>query len=153
MSTWQDVATDAPEFAERVRAVFAGGTNKTIATLRADGSPRISGTELEFQDGEVTLGMMADARKLRDVRRDPRVAVHSPTIEPPKDDPTAWPGDAKFAGRLVATDPPPDTPHVGAGFFRLDITEVAMVRLGETGDHLVIESWHPGRGYRRRTRL
>ncbi|OLF10025.1 pyridoxamine 5-phosphate oxidase [Actinophytocola xinjiangensis] len=152
MGTWKDVEADAPEFAERVRTVFTAGTNKTIATLRADGSPRISGTELEFQDGQVTLGMMAGARKLRDVRRDPRVAIHSPTIEPPQDDPVAWPGDAKVAGRLVETAPPADTPHVGAGFFRLDLAEVAMVHLGETGDHLVIESWHPGRGYRRRTR-
>ncbi|GAB3449947.1 pyridoxamine 5'-phosphate oxidase family protein [Actinophytocola sediminis] len=150
MATWKDVEQDAPEFANRVHAVFAAGTNKTIATLRADGSPRISGTELEFAAGEVTLGMMADGRKLLDVRRDPRVAIHSPTIEPPKDG--VWPGDAKIAGRLAAIDPPPDSPHEGAGFFAVDIAEVALVYLGDTGDHLVIESWHAGRGHRRRTR-
>lgn len=150
MFTWKDVAEDSPEFTERVRAVFAAGTNKTIATLRADGSPRISATELEFADGEVTLGMMGGSMKLRDVRRDPRVAIHSPTLEPPEEG--DWPGDAKLAGRLVEVEPPPDNPHVGAGFFRVDITEVALTYLGDTGDHLVVESWHPDRGHRRRTR-
>ena len=30
--------------------------------------------------------------------------------------------------------------------FRLDITELVVVRLGDPADHLVIESWHEGRG-------
>ena len=150
MFTWKDIEAEHPEFADRVRAVFTAGTNKTIATLRADGSPRISGTELEFTGGEVTLGMMVGSRKLRDVRRDPRVAIHSPTLEPPEDG--DWPGDAKLAGRLVEVDAPPNPPHVGAGFFKLDLTEAALTYLGDTRDHLVIESWHPDRGHRRRTR-
>ncbi|SFB62289.1 hypothetical protein SAMN05216266_13040 [Amycolatopsis marina] len=153
MVNWQEIERDAPEFAARVRAVFGLGTHKTIATLRSDGSPRISGTELEFSDGEVTLGMMGGSMKLRDVRRDNRVAVHSPTIEPPKpDEPGTWAGDAKLAGRLVGVPAPPDTPHADAGFFRVDIAEVALTYLGEPADHLAIESWHPGRGHRMRTR-
>ena len=150
MGTWKDIEAEFPEFADRVRAVFAGGTNKTIATLRADGSPRISGTELEFAGGDVTLGMMGGSMKLRDVSRDPRVAIHSPTLEPPEDG--EWPGDAKLAGRLVEIDAPPDNAQPGAGFFKVDLTEVALTYLGATRDHLVIESWHPGRGHRRRTR-
>lgn len=149
MATWQEIERDAPEFAARVRAAFAAGTNKTIATLRADGSPRISGTELEFADGEVTFGMMGGSMKLRDVRRDNRIAVHSPTIEPEKG---TLPGDAKLSGRAVEVPPPPDTPHEGAGFFRIDIAEVALTYLGDPPDHLVIESWHAGRGHGRRTR-
>jgi hypothetical protein len=101
MATWQEIEKDAPEFAERVRTVFESGTNKTIATLRRDGSPRISGSELQFEAGEVTLGMMDGSRKLADVRRDPRIAIHSPTIEPPSEV-SAWAGDAKMAGRVVA---------------------------------------------------
>lgn len=150
MFTWKDIAAEFPEFAERVRTVFAAGTNKTIATLRADGSPRISATELEFTTTDVTLGMMVNSRKLDDVRRDPRVAIHSPTLEPPTDG--TWPGDAKLAGRLVEIDPPENNPHEGAGFFKLDITEAALTYLGDPADHLVIESWHPDRGHRRRTR-
>jgi hypothetical protein len=150
MFAWKDIEAEFPEFAERVRSVFAAGTNKTIATLRADGSPRISATELEFADGEVTLGMMGGSVKLRDVRRDPRVAIHSPTLEPPKEG--DWAGDAKLAGRLVEINPPEDNPHENAGFFKLDLNEVALTYLNDARDRLVIESWHPDRGHRRRTR-
>ena len=45
--------------------------------------------------------MMADSVKLADVRRDSRVALHSPTLEPPPGDPGSWLGEAKLAGRLV----------------------------------------------------
>jgi hypothetical protein len=149
MATWHEIEKDAPEFAARVRARFDAGTNKTLATLRADGSPRISASELAFTDGEVTLGMMPGSRKLADVRRDPRVAIHCPTLEPPKE---GWEGDAKMAGTLVEMPPPDGTPHPDAGHFRLDVTEVALTYVGTPADHLVIESWHAERGYRRRTR-
>ena len=152
MAAWREIEHQAPEFAARVRDRFDAGTNKTIATLRRDGAPRISASELTFADGEATLGMMGGSTKLLDVRRDPRIAVHSPTVEPPADDPGAGPGDAKLAGTVVETAPPPDNPYQGAGFFKIDITEVALTYVGTPADHLVIESWHAGQGWRRRTR-
>src|SRR5690349_9316663 len=121
MASWQEIETDAPAFATRVKAIFDSGTNKTIATLRRDGSPRISGSEAKFSEGEVTFGMMSDSMKLLDVRRDPRIAMHGPTLEPPADDPAAWTGDAKLAGLAVEMPPPADTPFDGSGFFRIDI--------------------------------
>ena len=48
MTTWKAFELAEPEFAGRVRALFEAGRHKTIATLRADGSPRISGIECEF---------------------------------------------------------------------------------------------------------
>jgi hypothetical protein len=95
--------------------------------------------------------MMSASMKLQDVRRDPRVALHSPTLEPPAD-PTQWEGDAKLAGSLIETDHDDDSDS-GAGSFRLDITEVVLTYVGTPADHLVIESWHPGRGWQRRTRV
>ncbi|MFL6123971.1 pyridoxamine 5-phosphate oxidase [Actinophytocola sp.] len=151
MARWQDIEKDAPEFAERVRARFGAGIHKTIATLRKDGSPRISGSELEFEDGEVKFGMMDRSLKLLDVRRDPRIAVHSPSLDPPKEA-GEWLGDAKLAGRVVEIPPAPDSPHQDAGHFRIDITEVVLTYVGNPADHLVIESWHEGTGWRRRTR-
>ena len=65
-----------------VRAAFAVGKHCTMATLRSDGAPRISGTEVEFEDGQVFLGSGDDARKTLDLLRDPRVAIHSPTRDP-----------------------------------------------------------------------
>ena len=142
MTRWADIRAEVPDFAAEVEALFASGTNKTLATLRADGSPRISGTELEIAD-DVTLGMMPDSRKLQDVLRDPRVALHSPTLEPPTD-PARWPGEAKLAGRLVEIASPEGGPPSTA--FALDVTEVVHTRVDETAGFLLVRSWHPGRG-------
>jgi hypothetical protein len=81
--------------------------------------------------------------------------VHSPTLEPPQDV-GRWPGEAKLAGVLVETEPPAGQPF-GAASFRLDITEAVLtyVTSSEPGgpvDLLVVESWHPGIGHRRRSR-
>lgn len=80
MAAWREIERDTPEFADRVRLRFDAGTNKTLATLQRDRSPRVSATELQFCfDGEVTLGMMSGSVKLLDVRRDPasrRTARH-----------------------------------------------------------------------------
>jgi hypothetical protein len=135
MVAWQEVEADAPEFAARVRALFQARRHKTMATLRADGSPRISGIETQIGD-EVTFGSMAASRKLADLHRDPRLALHSPSVDPPEDNPGAWVGEAKISGRAVS---------IGNGF-RFDVSEVALTHLD---GGLVVESWHPGRGHAR----
>ena len=152
MVRWADVEQQAPDLAERVKRRFGMGTNKTIATLRRDGSPRISATELEFADGEITLGMMGGSMKLLDVRRDPRIALHCPTIQLAQE-PADWPGDAKLAGVLVEVPAPPDDPYPDAGHFRIDVTEVTLTYVGDPADHLVVESWHPGRGIEHHKRV
>jgi hypothetical protein len=144
MATWSEVHRDAPEFAARVRALFDARKHKTMATLRRDGSPRISGIELRFDAERVTFGMMDGSMKALDVRRDPRVAFHSPSVDPPEPDNSAWVGEAKLSGRAVAR-----SDDEGGGY-EVDIDEVALTYLD--GDRLVIESWHPGVGRRRRTR-
>lgn len=146
MATWQQVEADAPAFAARVRDRFEAGTNKTMATLRRDGGPRISGTELVFGDAGITLGMMPHSQKLHDVLRDPRVAIHCPTLEPPPGEPSAWEGDAKIAGRLVPIAPQPDEPP-GSSSFTVDLNEVVLTYVDGSNTHLVIESWHAGRGW------
>jgi len=145
LTHWSDVVTDRPDFAHQVSAAFSAGTNKTLATIRADGSPRISGTELEFRDGRVTLGMMPRSVKLADVLRDPRVAIHSPTIEPSTVG-TLDAGDAKLAGVLVEFADPANPTGTS---FELDVTEVVLTTVDQARGLLVIESWHPGRGYER----
>jgi hypothetical protein len=142
MVSWSEVGADAPEFAERVEQALTRGKHMTMATLRADGAPRISGTELEVSEGELWLGSMPGARKALDLLRDPRIAVHGPTADPP-DEPTGWIGEAKVAGRAMAV-PHDDSSHR----FRIDVDEVVFTHLNAAGDRLVIESWHPGRGLR-----
>src|SRR5579885_2078348 len=102
MTNWHEVEQAEPAFAERVRALFDARRHKTIATLRADGSPRISGIEAAFEDGELVFGSMANSRKGADLRRDPRFALHSATIDPVEGAAAEWPGEAKIAGRAIA---------------------------------------------------
>jgi hypothetical protein len=161
MATWNEITTSAPELAAAVRAIFDAHENKILATLRRDGAPRVSGIETQLFEGDLWLGVMWRSRKALDLQRDPRFALHSAAPDPPDPaDPARWPGDAKIAGRVEEiTDPgriqavqaaagggaPPGPSHL----FRADITEVVLTRVGDPPDHLVIESWHQGRGLRR----
>jgi hypothetical protein len=141
VTSWAEFAEQAPELADGVRSCFTRAKHATLATLRADGSPRISGTETEWGSDDVLLGSMPGAVKALDLRRDPRFALHSPTVDPPPDDAGAWPGEAKLAGRAVEVgEPGAGEPHR----FRLDVTEVVLTRVA--GNRLEITSWHPGRG-------
>lgn len=146
VASWAEVERAVPDLAREVRARFAAGKHATMATLRRDGAPRISGTEVDFAGGEIWLGSMGGALKALDLRRDLRVAIHSPTAEPDETG-TAWAGEAKLAG--IAHEVPTGD---GTHRFWIDVTEVVLTRLGEPADHLVVESWHPGRGYRSRER-
>jgi pyridoxamine 5'-phosphate oxidase-like protein len=146
MTAWKDVEQAEPEFAARVRRLFDSGRHKTIATSRADGSPRISGIECEFADGELRFGSMPGARKGADLRRDPRFALHGPASHPQEGQEAGWPGEAKIAGRAVPAGPVGDGP--GGDLFLADISEVVVTRLNPEATLLVIESWTPHRGLR-----
>jgi len=143
VARWRDVVADAPGFATKVEAALRRQKHMTLATLRRDGSPRISGTELELEVSDLYVGMMPASRKALDLQRDPRIAIHGPSADPP-DEPKEWVGEAKVAGRAV------ELPRDGADDahrFRIDIDEVVFTHLNEAGDRLVIESWHPDRGH------
>ena len=142
MASWSEVEAQAPELTARAREMFDAFTHKTMATLRRDGSPRISGTEVDFRDGELYIGSMWRAVKALDLQRDPRFALHSGSVDPP-----GWTGDAKVAGRFVEEEVErADEDAEPSHRFRADIAELVVVRLGDRADHLVIESWHEGRG-------
>jgi Pyridoxamine 5'-phosphate oxidase len=152
MASWARLEAEIPELVAQARAFLDAHVHKTLATLRRDGSPRISGTEVIFAEGELWLGSMWQALKARDLQRDPRFALHSGS-----DDPPGWSGDAKVAGRveeitdddrkaaILGGKVPPGPVHL----FRAEIEELVVVGLNETRDKLVIESWHAGRGVTR----
>jgi hypothetical protein len=152
MATWSEFESAAPELAARVRERFDAHKHKTMATLRRDGSPRISGTETQFKDGELWFGSMWKAVKALDLQRDPRIAIHSATFDPDKD----WPGEAKVAG--VAEEIVDEAAvkerngEAAAGgpshLFRLDVREASTVGLDEARTKLLIEVWTPERGVR-----
>ncbi len=153
MASWHDVEEAAPELAGQVRGLFDRHVHKTIATLRADGSPRISGTEVQFRDGELWIGSMLDSRKAQDLRRDPRFALHSGSDDPPE-----WHADARVSGRMVEVTDPDRVVEINgtevgpSHLFRADISELMVVRRSDAEQKLIIESWREGVGLVRRER-
>lgn len=145
MTAWKTIEESEPEFAGRVRRLFDAGRHKTIATVRADGSPRISGIECEFTEGDLRFGSMTGSRKGADLGRDPRFALHGPTVHPEEGKERDWPGEAKIAGRAI----PVATGEGDGEMFVADIAEVVITGLDEEATKLVVESWTPGRGLRR----
>jgi hypothetical protein len=148
------VEAEAPEVAALARARIEATGLGLLATLRADGSPRISGVEPSFFDGELLLGMMDGSMKARDLQRDPRFSLHNATADKDVSE-----GDVKVSGRAIEVageeekvaflqrfaeeneyGPPPGPYHL----FRLDVTEVATIK--PSGDHLDIDTWREGRG-------
>ncbi len=143
---WADVEAAEPELAAEARRLFEAHHHHTLATLRRDGSPRISGTEVRFRDGELFIGSMWEARKALDLRRDSRFALHTGSDDPPE-----WHGDAKISGRMAEVEDPGRVLEVNgeavgrSHLFRADVVEVAIVRLNGAGDRLVVRSWRKGR--------
>lgn len=140
MTSFAAFETAAPELAATVRERFTAHRHHTLATVRRDGAPRVSGTEVELAGGELWIGSGREALKARDLLRDGRYALHSHSEDPP-DDPTAWSGDVKVAGLAVAQDA---GEHLR---FRLGVAEASFVRV--EGKLLVIDVWTPDGGVRR----
>jgi hypothetical protein len=147
MTAWQDFERAEPEFAQRVRELFDAHRHKTVATLRGDGSPRISGIEATFEDGELAFSSMPNARKGTDLRRDPRFALHSATVDPVEGSEAQWPGEAKISGRATRLGPTSEGSDVDR--FCADITEVVHTHLNVEATKLVVEWWTPTHGLRR----
>ena len=148
MTAWREFEKAEPEFAARVRALFDAHRHKTLATLRADGSPRISGIETVFDDGDLVFGSMPDARKGADLRRDPRFALHSSTVDPAEGGEAQWPGEAKISGRALLVDGAAVVDGPEGDRFRADIAEVVHTHLNEKATLLVVEWWTPAQGLR-----
>lgn len=142
----------APALAAAVRARLTARTHHTLATLRAGGAPRISGTECRLEDGELWIGSMWQALKAQDLLRDPRYALHSGS-----DDPPAWTGDAKVAGTAHEVTDPALVERLNgeaaqggpSHLFRLEVAEASTVAVDEPAKLLIVEVWTPERGVRR----
>ena len=137
MTAWSDVEQQTPLFARRVRALFDARKHHTIATLRADGSPRISGIEVRFEQGELIFGSGSNSRKSQDLRRDTRFALHGATVDPVDGQAADWPGEVKITCRAVLAGPLTDGP--AGDRFNADITEVVHTHLNDQATLLIIE--------------
>ena len=155
---WGGVTGAAPELAAKVQARFEAHGLAFLASLRKDGSPRISGIETLFGEGELWLGAMPGSLKAKDLLRDPRLALHSAST-----DKMVQSGDAKLSGVALyvedeetferyraASGGAPGLSLGGFHLFRVDVKE--MSHLVPAGDHLDIEWWSESGGYRQKDR-
>ncbi len=150
MPTWSEFAAASPELADAVRRRIESHLHHVMGTLRADGSPRLSGTEVRLFDGDVWLGCMPRSRKAADLRRDPRVAIHTAPTDPEVAD-----GDAKLAGSATeVTDIArlasflSSLGHLAEGeeldpadatAFTVDLASVSLTKV--VVDHMEITTW------------
>ena len=146
-SNWAAFTAAAPELAKTVEERFAAFTHHIVATLRKDGSPRTSGLEVRFLNGELWLGMMPDSLKALDLRRDQRFALQA---NPGPGTEMAG-GDVRIAGRAVEVDDPAERslyaeevePPEQFHLFRTELTEVVRTYV-EDDTYLVAQVWKPG---------
>jgi hypothetical protein len=147
MATWREFAEAEPRLARAVRKRFEATKHHVLATVRVDGSPRVSGTEVAFHGSDLVLGSMWEAKKALDLQRDGRFALHANL-----GDGSMEGGDAKISGRAEEVVDPatvrtfantaeaPEPFHL----FRLDLEEVVLTSISSDGQALVIERWRPG---------
>jgi hypothetical protein len=147
MTSWKQFEREAPELAAKIRSRFEAHETHVLATLRKDGSPRVSGSEVQFAGDDLTFGSMLGAVKARDLQRDGRFAIHAHPADPSTE------GDAKIAG--VATEvggqaekdaprteqQPPDS-HA----FVASITEAVLTSVDQEAEELIVQVWRPGQG-------
>ncbi|MFC9441126.1 pyridoxamine 5'-phosphate oxidase family protein, partial [Nocardia sp. NPDC057030] len=66
MASWRDFEDEAPKLAAAVKRRFELHESHVLATIRRDGSPRVSGSEVAFHGADLVFGSMPNARKVRD---------------------------------------------------------------------------------------
>ena len=144
---WKFVQHSVPHLAHYVESRFAAHEHHVLATIRSDGSPRVSGTNVMFTDGTLWIGMMPSAQRLHDLRRNPSCALHSAPLNEklPEGE-----GDVRLnaiARELLGDERDhifrshfPDTNDVMPGnFFELLVTEFSVVEVHE--EEIVLTHW------------
>ena len=157
---WSELAGAQPRLAALGHERLLDRGVVLVATIRADGTPRISPVEPFVLDGALWLSMLWGSAKAADLQRDPRILVHS--VITSRD---GGEGEYKVRGRAQAEhdagvqrryaaavaatlgwNPEPGRFHL----FAVDIEQVTFIRYDEaTGDQHVA-MWPPPREFIRR---
>ncbi len=149
MTNWDEFAYNSPALAAAVKARLVANKHHIIGTLRSDGWPRLSGTEIIFFHDDLLIGSMVGAVKVADLLRDPRLSIHTN----PGDEKMTG-GDAKISGygrliedpdllrRIIAATGSPEP----ATFFRIDLVQIVLTEVDVMADVLKITMWTPNGG-------
>ena len=149
-ASWAEFEEADGELAARVLARLEDHRHVVLATLRADGAPRLSGMEAPVRSGHLWLGMSPESVKVSDLRRDARFSLHSaPDDEHLPDgdariDGIATPADAAQQADFVAGHRHPIEDPSKMALFTALIQRVVLVHVAD--DQLLIDSWTPEGG-------
>jgi hypothetical protein len=143
---WAEFERDAPRLASRAQELVVGPGVCLVATIRRDGSPRVSPVEPLVLDGDLWLSMMWRSRKAEDLLADDRILLHN--IVTTRE---GQPGEVKLRGRAVQVDDPerrsryreavtvlgwqPEEPWFH--LFVLDLVDVTSISYAGAGDQHV----------------
>ncbi len=155
---WEDLSENAPRLAEVAHDRLIKPGVLLVATIRRDGTPRLSPVEPLVFEGDLWLSMMWQSHKAIDLLRDDRILVHS--INTTRD---GSEGEVKLRGRAVAVD----DRDVRAGYcdavsalgwrpeepwfhlFRIRVEDLTLIRYAQSGDQQVLR-WPSRTEYVRR---
>ena len=156
-ASWREFLDAAAGLGELVAARLAATEHHVLATLRADGSPRVNGTNVVLDDDDLLVGCMPGTRRAADLRRDPRCALHAgPDLSTLPD------GDARLECTAELLDPERtqrvfrrlaesdgverDGEPLEGDLFALRVRSASTVQVA--GDVLTVTMWSPDRGIR-----
>jgi Pyridoxamine 5'-phosphate oxidase len=149
---WRDLETAAPEIAHLGGERLEQARVALLATLRKDGSPRISPVEPFLTQGQLIFGAMSWSLKTRDLLRDPRCVLHSAVTGP-----DAGEGELKLYGRATEADEEIrngcrdgwwlERPPEAATVFALTIEQATFISWDTERGRMTVRRWSPQRGF------
>lgn len=158
---WSDIESTQPGLARLAQERLIDPGVALVATIRHDGTPRLSPVEPYVMAGELWLSMMWQSTKARDLLHDPRILVHSVITNRDgaegefkirgtarvEDDTAAQRRYADAVAASLGWDPQPGRFHL----FAVNISQVTFIAYDPSGSgdqHVAI--WPPGREFIRR---
>jgi hypothetical protein len=157
---WQDFAAQQPALAKVGVRKFTDPQVVLVATIRQDGTPRVSPVEPLIWTGDLWLSMGIGSRKAMDLRRDPRILVHSVV--------TSRNGETgEFKLRGTAAEESSGTVHAGYAqavadglgwrpqlgrfhLFRVELDDVTFIRWDDATNDQYVTRWPAGTEFVRR---
>ena len=157
---WSQIEPAQPRLAELGQQRLIEPGVVLVATIRRDGTPRLSPVEPLVMDGSLWLSMMWQSTKAADLLRDPRVLLHSVITSRDgtegefkirgtaraEHDPAVQRRYADTAGTTLGWRPEPGWFHL----FDIDIAEVIFISYDPASGDQHTAMWPPGREFIRR---
>ncbi|MGO8960773.1 MAG: pyridoxamine 5'-phosphate oxidase family protein [Streptosporangiaceae bacterium] len=157
---WSEMEHLQPGLAELGRRRLLDPAVVLVATIRSDGTPRVSPVEPFLLDGDLWLSMMWQSKKAADLMRDPRILVHSVIVS--RD---GGAGEFKIRGIAGAEHDPgiqrryADAVASGVGWspepgrfhlFAVGIEHVTFIRYDDASGDQHVAMWPPPEEFVRR---